>query len=244
MGGGRDWDELLPYVAMGYRISKQKSLGYSPYFLMFGKDPILQSRHQPMAQEPLDQEATAAQMELFLSERDQLFRRVMPVAFRNLAIAQQRDIERYRLVRGGGWDRPKANFKPGDYVLLRQKKKNCMQPPARPHILRVVELRSSGVVVLEGSDAARVQRQVKDISHSSLPILDPTLHPEKFYRGPNLHCKVCGCRNHPRQMVLCEGCNEGYHIWCMEPPLMRVPEDSWTCPRHSGTVWTHHSVAR
>ena len=67
--GGSDWDELLLYVAMGYRMSKQKSLGYSPYFFMFRKDPILQSRHQPMAEEPLDQEATAAQMQLFLSER-------------------------------------------------------------------------------------------------------------------------------------------------------------------------------
>ena len=104
-GGGKDWDELLPYVAMGYRMSKQRSLGYFPYFLMFGRDPILQSRHQPMAEEPLDLAATAAQLEVFLSERGQLFRRVMPLAHRNLAIAQQRDIERYRLVRGGGWDR-------------------------------------------------------------------------------------------------------------------------------------------
>ena len=111
-----------------------------------------------MAEEPLNQEATAAQMQLFLSERGQLFRRIMPLAFCNLAIAQQRDIERYRLVRGGGWDRPKANFHPRDYVLLRQKKKDCLQPSARPHNLRVVELRPSGVVALEGSDAARVQR--------------------------------------------------------------------------------------
>ena len=133
-----------------------------------------------MAEEPLNQDATAAQMQLLLSERGQLFRRVMPLAFRNLAIAQQRDIERYRLVRGGGWDRPKANFQPGDYVLLRQKKLDCLQPPARPHILRVVELRPSGVVVLEGSDATRVQRQVKDIAHSPLPILDPSLHPDRF----------------------------------------------------------------
>ena len=44
-GGGEEWDELLPYIAMGYRMSKQKSVGYSPYFLMFGRDPIFQSRH-------------------------------------------------------------------------------------------------------------------------------------------------------------------------------------------------------
>ena len=56
-------------------------------------------------------------------------------------IAQQRDIERYRPVRGGGWDRPKASFQPGDYVLLMQKKEDFPQPSARPHILRVVELR-------------------------------------------------------------------------------------------------------
>ena len=54
---------------------------------MFGRDPILQSRHQPMAEEPLNQEATAAQLQLFLSERGQLFKRVMQLAFRNLAIA-------------------------------------------------------------------------------------------------------------------------------------------------------------
>ena len=40
-GGGEEWDELLPYIAMGYRMSKQKAVGYSPYFLMFGRDPII-----------------------------------------------------------------------------------------------------------------------------------------------------------------------------------------------------------
>ena len=101
-GGGNDWDELLPYVAMEHRMSKHKSLGYSPYFLMFGRDPILQSRHQPMAEEPLNPEAMAAQLQSFLNKRGQLFKRVMPLASRNLEIAQQRDIERYMMVRGGG----------------------------------------------------------------------------------------------------------------------------------------------
>ena len=39
-GGGKDWDKLLPYIAMGYRMTKQKFLVYNPYFLMFGRDPI------------------------------------------------------------------------------------------------------------------------------------------------------------------------------------------------------------
>ena len=55
-----------------------------------------------MAEEPVNPQATSAHLQLFLSERGHLFKRVMPLAFRNLEIAQQRYIERYKLVRGGG----------------------------------------------------------------------------------------------------------------------------------------------
>ena len=81
---------------------------------MFGRDPIFQSRHQPLVElttDPSDEE-----LRVFLNEKGQTFKRVMPLAMRNPAIAQQRDVERYRHVRGHGWDRPKASFSPGDYV--------------------------------------------------------------------------------------------------------------------------------
>ena len=94
---------------------------------------------------------SAARLQVFLNKRGQLHTQVMPLAMRNLAIAQHRDKERYRLVRGGGWDHPKATFKPGDYVLLRQVPEDTLDVPTRPHILRVVEIKPSGVAVLEGS---------------------------------------------------------------------------------------------
>ena len=81
-GGGLRWDELLPYVAMGYRMSTQKSLGYSPYFLLFGRDPIFQARHQPLVD--LDKEPSDEEMQVFLSSRALTFKRVMPLAMRNL----------------------------------------------------------------------------------------------------------------------------------------------------------------
>ena len=80
---------------------------------------------------------------------------MMPLAMRNLAIAQQRDMERYRLVRGGGWDKPKASFAQGDYVMIRQRMKNTLTALVKPHVLRVVEVKPSSVVLMEGSDAAR-----------------------------------------------------------------------------------------
>ena len=237
-GGGEDRDELLPYIAMGYRMSRQKALGYNPYFLMFGRDPIFQSRLQHLQNGELNLNVTEGQLQIFLNERGQAFKRVMPLAMRNLAIAQQRDKERYRLVRGGGWDRPKATFMPGDYVMLKQQTDSTLDAPARPHILRVVEIKQSGVALLEGSDAARIEEQQKNIAHCPLPILDTKLYPERFYRGPSLHCRVCGRRNRATKMVLCDACNHGYHIWCLDEPLLRVPEEAWKCPRHSGMVHT------
>ena len=35
----RDWDERLPAVAFAYRTSEQQTTGFTPYFLMFGREP-------------------------------------------------------------------------------------------------------------------------------------------------------------------------------------------------------------
>jgi transposase InsO family protein len=52
----RTWDEWLPYLVMGYRMSNQAVLGgYSPYFLMHGRQPMLtgQAARQLLG-EPID----------------------------------------------------------------------------------------------------------------------------------------------------------------------------------------------
>ena len=30
-------------------------------------------------------------------------------------------------------------------------------------------------------------------------------------------------------MILCDGCNTGWHTFCLEPPLGRVPSGTWLC---------------
>ena len=55
---------------------------------MFDRDPIFQARHQPLLE--LQGEPTDEEMQVFLNQRGQTFRRVMPLAMRNLAIARQR----------------------------------------------------------------------------------------------------------------------------------------------------------
>jgi hypothetical protein len=40
-GNKEDWDLALPYIAMGYRMSKHVFLfHFFPYFLLFGRHPI------------------------------------------------------------------------------------------------------------------------------------------------------------------------------------------------------------
>jgi hypothetical protein len=42
-------------------------------------------------------------------------------------------------------------------------------------------------------------------------------------------CVVCKLRNDKRSMLLCNICDDGYHTYCLEPPLPEVPED-FQCP--------------
>lgn len=31
-------------------------------------------------------------------------------------------------------------------------------------------------------------------------------------------------------MLLCDKCNAGFHIFCLEPPLEAIPDGEWFCP--------------
>ena len=42
-------------------------------------------------------------------------------------------------------------------------------------------------------------------------------------------CRHCGRSDHAEAMLLCDGCNQGYHIHCLNPPLRRVPRGDWFC---------------
>lgn len=43
------------------------------------------------------------------------------------------------------------------------------------------------------------------------------------------HCEVCRHTDREDRMLLCDGCNRGYHMDCLSPPLSEIPESSWYC---------------
>lgn len=42
-------------------------------------------------------------------------------------------------------------------------------------------------------------------------------------------CEGCGNGSDEEKLLLCEECDISYHVYCMKPPLAKVPEGPWRC---------------
>ena len=45
----------------------------------------------------------------------------------------------------------------------------------------------------------------------------------------NVRCRICRRKGGDEYMLLCDGCDHGYHMYCLRPPLVDVPEGDWFC---------------
>ncbi|KAI1893098.1 hypothetical protein AGOR_G00140400 [Albula goreensis] len=44
-------------------------------------------------------------------------------------------------------------------------------------------------------------------------------------------CLVCGSGSDEDRLLLCDGCDDSYHTFCLIPPLGDVPKGDWRCPK-------------
>ena len=44
-------------------------------------------------------------------------------------------------------------------------------------------------------------------------------------------CDVCGMTSSAPVMLLCDTCDHGFHLYCLSPPLPRVPSGQWLCSK-------------
>nr|7KLO_A Chain A, Lysine-specific demethylase 5A [Homo sapiens]7KLR_A Chain A, Lysine-specific demethylase 5A [Homo sapiens] len=44
-------------------------------------------------------------------------------------------------------------------------------------------------------------------------------------------CMFCGRGNNEDKLLLCDGCDDSYHTFCLIPPLPDVPKGDWRCPK-------------
>ncbi|XP_033647980.1 lysine-specific demethylase 5A-like isoform X1 [Asterias rubens] len=47
----------------------------------------------------------------------------------------------------------------------------------------------------------------------------------------NYVCRGCGRGDAEECLLLCDGCDDSFHTFCLIPPLFEVPKGDWRCPR-------------
>lgn len=56
-------------------------------------------------------------------------------------------------------------------------------------------------------------------------------------------CLVCGCGTAEDRLLLCDGCDDSYHTFCLIPPLHDVPKGDWRCPKCLAQVSCRHFLS-
>lgn len=46
-------------------------------------------------------------------------------------------------------------------------------------------------------------------------------------------CEKCGSGERSEELILCDKCDQGFHMKCLRPIVVRIPIGSWLCPKCS-----------
>lgn len=73
------------------------------------------------------------------------------------------------------------------------------------------------------------KRKIRDINLPNIHDSDnqnyEILNPDR-----TINCRVCLTSDNRSEIVLCDRCDNEYHIKCLNPPLKTIPNDEWFCP--------------
>jgi hypothetical protein len=229
-GSQQDWDLQVPWVMLGYNASPQQSTGLAPYQLMHAVTPTVPPAIRERLQQPInldDPEAAAAD---FLA-RASLVKERSVMAGDNLRIAQHRDKLRYAKLRSGAYTPQLRRYLAGDYVWVRKQHKAGLDIAAKQLILRVQEVRASGVLILQGRCGTLRAVHVSQCAPCHLPDVDPQIDWSLGKPPPAAVCEQCGEDDSEQQghLIFCDNCNNGWHLGCHRPILSSQPPGTWVC---------------
>ncbi|XP_055042348.2 zinc finger protein DPF3 isoform X2 [Misgurnus anguillicaudatus] len=67
---------------------------------------------------------------------------------------------------------------------------------------------------------------------SCLQFTDNMMRAVRTYKWQCIECKsctLCGTSENDDQLLFCDDCDRGYHMYCLKPPMTQPPEGSWSC---------------
>jgi hypothetical protein len=165
----------------------------------------------------------------------------------NLKLAHARNAARFKQLRSGLYMPRVYIFRPGDFVYtLNEEDKvpgGALGLRARPDILKVVEVRPTGVIVLENQAGRHIVTHKERCVPCLLPNVEGTTHPGLIRPSAKLPCTRCGNHRKGAVMLLCDHCDAAYHTYCLNPPLTDIPDGNWICPDCTRAGVTQAQVA-
>ncbi|KAL0148983.1 hypothetical protein M9458_055787 [Cirrhinus mrigala] len=113
----RDWDLMIPYVMFGIREVPQASTGFTPFELLFGRQPrgLLDVAREAWEQQPAPHRTVVEHVKQMRERIDQ----IMPLVREHLSKAQQAQQRHYNRAA-----QPRE-FHPGDRVMVLVPTSNC-----------------------------------------------------------------------------------------------------------------------
>ena len=99
-------------------------------------------------------------------------------------------------------------------------------------MMRIIRIKAAGTLVLRGRDGRVINDHKRNTSPFYLPNFSDEYDPARVVPEADHRCEVCHRIDNPFSMLLCDGCNLGYHMECLTPPLAEVPLGEWYCPSH------------
>ena len=90
----------------------------------------------------------------------------------------------------------------------------------------------------DGSNGRRSKRPKKDSLEAPSSLYSPAGRPSTppsrakcVQRRQGERCEACGKLEDIPNIIVCEGCDLGYHRYCLDPPLNAPPDYEWHCSR-------------
>ncbi len=240
-----NWDADVAWLTLGYCCSTQSSTGISPYEMLYAREPIIPPAVSEAFSKSIDYDSVdEAVQDLLL--RKQKVSQMTPMALQNMAIAQHRDQLRYLRVRAADYQPKQQHFHVGQYVYVQQLQRySTLQPRAQPVVYRVLHIKESGVLTLQGKCGSTIEVHMSHCAPCNLLHIDGTIDPLLLEDVEAIMCEVCGTDDHSDVLLLCDICSSGYHTYCLQPPLDQVPdEDYWLCPTCVKEGYTLEEAAR
>jgi PHD-finger len=234
-GNALRWDtDGLSAILAGYRCTPHAATGHSPARIVFAVDPVLDASQYLPRMGVIDY-ASDDQPRLTdqLLQRAQLASELGIEVLHNLRTAHERDAQRFKAFRSGLYIPKVYHFHKGDHVFVLaqgQKPGGTLGIRARNEILTVKEVRPSGVLVLKNQAGVEFHKHMEHCVPCMLPNVLGDTYAGLVRPSVDHPCRICRDHRNWDLMLLCDNCDDGYHTFCLTPPLAAVPDGVWLCP--------------